>query len=176
MEDVLPKISIGFGNTFRYKNFDLDIFFYGQFGATKYNYALQWASAAQFSYTTPQNSNQYAYRIWNSQNNTSGDLPGIASVKGVSLPGNAGTDLRRQDASFVRVRNITLGYNINGAILGKVLSKRVENIRVYFDTQNPLTFTTFAGVDPEIYTGNSSSPAGYPMSRTFSLGLKFNFK
>ena len=176
MEDVLPKISIGFGNTFRYKNFDLDIFFYGQFGATKYNYALQWASAAQFSYTTPQNSNQYAYRLWNSQNNTSGDLPGIASVKGVSLPGNAGTDLRRQDASFVRVRNITLGYNINGAILGSVLSKRVENIRVYFDTQNPLTFTTFAGVDPEIYTGNSSSPAGYPMSRTFSLGLKFNFK
>ncbi len=53
MDDVLPKISIGVGNTFTYKNFDLSIFLYGQFGATRYNYALQWASAASLSYAPP---------------------------------------------------------------------------------------------------------------------------
>ena len=176
MDDVLPKISIGFGNTFTWKNFDLDIFLYGQFGATKYNYAFQWANAGSLSYSPPQNSNQYAYQIWNSQTNTGGKLPGIATTRTDALPGNAGWDLGRENASFVRVRNITLGYTLDGNLLGKVLSKRVESIRFYFDAQNPFTFTKFSGVDPEIYTGNSSSPAGYPMVRSFSLGAKFNFK
>ena len=176
MDDVLPKISIGFGNTFTWKNFDLDIFLYGQFGATKYNYAFQWANAGSLSYSPPPNSNQYAYQIWNSQTNTEGKLPGIATTRTDALPGNAGWDLGRENASFVRVRNITLGYTLDGNLLGKVLSKRVESIRFYFDAQNPFTFTKFSGVDPEIYTGNSSSPAGYPMVRSFSLGAKFNFK
>ena len=176
MDDVLPKISIGLGNTFSYKNFDLDIFLYGQFGATKYNYAFSWANAGGLSYGPPQNSNQYAYLIWNSQTNTEGTLAGIATTRTDALPGNAGWDLGRQNASFVRVRNITLGYNLNGNLLGKVLSKRIENIRIYFDAQNPLTFSKFSGVDPEIYTGNSSSPAGYPMTRSYSLGAKINFK
>lgn len=176
MDDVLPKISIGFGNTFTYKNFDLDIFLYSQLGATKYNYAFNWAHAANLAYNPPQNSNQYAYGIWNSQTNTNGYIPGIATSRSDELPGNCGTDIGREDASFVRVRNITLGYNLDGALLGNALSKRIENIRIYFDAQNPLTFTNFSGIDPEIYTGNSSSPAGYPMTRSFSLGVKVNFK
>lgn len=176
MDDVLPKISIGFGNTFTYRNFDLDIFLYGQFGATRYNYAFQWANAGALSYGPPQNSNQYAYRIWNSQTNTDGTLPGIATTRSDALPGNAGWDLGRQNASFVRVRNITLGYNLDGRLLGKVLSRRIDSIRIYFDAQNPFTFTAFSGVDPEIYTGNSSSPAGYPMVRSYTIGAKFNFK
>lgn len=176
MDDVLPKISIGFGNTFTYKNFDLDIFLYGQFGATKYNYAFQWASAASLSYSPPQNSNQYAYKIWNSQTNTDGTIAGIATTRTDALPGNAGWDLGRENASFVRVRNITFGYNLDGKRLGKVLLQRVDNIRVYFDAQNPFTFTKFSGVDPEIYSGNSSSPAGYPMTRSYTIGVKINFK
>ena len=176
MDDVLPKISIGFGNTFTYKNFDLDIFLYGQFGATKYNYAFQWANANSLAYSPPQNSNQFAYLIWNSQTNTEGTLAGIATSKSDPLPGNAGWDLGRQDASFVRVRNITLGYNLDGSLLGNVLSKRVESIRIYVDFQNPFTFSKFSGVDPEIYIGNSSSPAGYPMIRSYTIGAKFNFK
>lgn len=176
MDDVLPKISIGLGNTFTYKNFDLDIFLYGQFGATKYNYAFAWASAGGLAYGPPQNSNQYAYLLWNSQNNQSGTLPGIAVTKSDVLPGDAGHDLGREDASFVRVRNITFGYNLDGKVLGKILSARIEGIRFYFDAQNPFTFSRFSGIDPEIYTGNSSSPAGYPMVRSFSLGAKINFK
>lgn len=176
MDDVLPKISIGLGNTFTYKNFDLDIFLYGQFGATKYNYAFAWASAGGLAYGPPQNSNQYAYLLWNSQNNQDGTLPGIAVTKSDVLPGDAGHDLGREDASFVRVRNITFGYNLDGKLLGKILSARIDGIRFYFDAQNPFTFSRFSGIDPEIYSGNSSSPAGYPMVRSFSLGAKINFK
>jgi hypothetical protein len=176
LDDTLPKISIGFGNTFTYKNFDLDIFLYGQFGSTRYNYAMNWAFPGTLAYSPPQNSNQFAYELWNSQTRENGTLPGIASTKTTALPGNAGTDLRRQDASFVRVRNITFGYNLNGKYLGNVLSKRIDGIRLFLDVQNPFIFTKFSGVDPEIYIGNGSSPAGYPMTRTFSIGAKFNFK
>ena len=176
LDDTLPKISIGFGNTFTYKSFDLDIFLYGQFGSTRYNYAMNWAAPGTLAYSPPQNSNQFAYELWNSQTRDNGTLPGIASTKTTALPGNAGTDLRRQNASFVRVRNITFGYNLNGRYLGNVLSKRIEGIRIFLDVQNPFIFTKFSGVDPEIYIGNSSSPAGYPMTRTFSMGAKFNFK
>ncbi len=97
-------------------------------------------------------------------------------MKSDPLPGNAGWDLGRQNSSFVRVRNITFGYNLDGNLLGKTLSKRVSSIRFFFDAQNPFTFTKYSGVDPEIYTGNSSSPAGYPMVRSYSIGAKFNFK
>lgn len=176
MEDTLPKISIGFGNTFTYKNFDLDIFLYGQFGSRRYDYGLEWANAGSLSYRPPKNSNQFTYWLWNSQNNEDGKLPGIATTKASALPGNCGNDIGRQSADFVRVRNITFGYNLRGSLLGKVLSKRIENIRFYVDFQNPFTFTKFSGVDPEIYIGNSSSPAGYPMNRSYTLGLKFDFK
>lgn len=174
MDDGLPKISIGFGNTFRYKSFDLGIFMYGQLGAKKYNFANSWGNAGALSYAPPQNSNQFAYKIWNSQTNDNGTLAGI--VRKDPLPGNAGWDLGIENSSFVRVRNITLGYTLDGRILGKVLSARVENIRIYVDVQNPFTFTRFTGIDPEIYTGNSSSPVGYPMIRSYTIGAKFNFK
>lgn len=176
MEDTLPDISIGFGNTFSYLDFDISIFLYGQFGAKKYNFAYQWANAASLSYGPPQNANQYAYWIWNSQTNTNGKFPGIASSKAEPLPGNAGWDIGREDASFIRVRNITFGYTLKGRVLGNYLSQRIESIRFFVDLQNPFTFTKFACNDPEIYTGSSSSPVGYPMSRSYSLGAKFNLK
>lgn len=176
MSNEVPDIYFGFGNTFSYKNFDLDIFMYSQLGVHKYNYALDWASANNLA-NQNSNSNIYAFRIWNSQTNPNGTLPGIAwDVASVSLPGGAGTDVRYQNASFLRVRNITLGYNMKGNQLGDV-GKYVSNVRIYIDAQNPLTFTNFEGFDPEVYSGGNykGGKAEYPQIRTFSAGIKINF-
>ncbi|MBN2167518.1 MAG: SusC/RagA family TonB-linked outer membrane protein [Marinilabiliaceae bacterium] len=176
MNNEVPDIYFGFGNTFTYKNFDLDIFMYSQLGVNKYNYALDWAHAGNLA-NEVNNSNTYAKRIWNSESNPNGTLPGIAwNLASVSLPGSAGTDIGYQDASFLRVRNITLGYNIKGALL-KQFSQYISNIRVYIDAQNPLTFTNFEGFDPEVRTGGSykGGKAEYPQTRTFSFGVKINF-
>ena len=86
MRNTLPKIHIGFGNTFVYKDFDLDVFMYGQFGRTRYNYAYRWALVGDVYYTSPKNSNKYVYTIWNSQTNQNGNRRGIASTKAVALP------------------------------------------------------------------------------------------
>lgn len=162
----VPDIYFGFGNTFNYKNFDLDIFMYSQVGITKRNSAFSGPGGLA---NQSGNNNNYAYRIWNSQTNPNGTLPGIASsLASVTLPGGCGTDVNYQDASFLRVRNITLGYNIAGNKLG-TFGTYVSNLRIYFDAQNPITFTKFEGYDPEV--GGSGA---YPQTRTFSAGVKIS--
>jgi TonB-linked SusC/RagA family outer membrane protein len=176
MNNEVPDIYFGFGNNFTYKNFDLNIFMYSQLGVNKYNYALDWAHAANLA-NEVSNSNKYAERLWNSETNPDGTMPGIAwNLASVALPGGAGTDINYQDASFIRVRNITLGYNINGRMLGQ-LGDNIGNIRIYIDAQNPFTFTNFEGFDPEIRTGGSykGGKAEYPQTRTFSAGVRINF-
>lgn len=174
MRNTLPKISLGFGNTFVYKDFDLDLFMYGQFGRKRYNYAYSWAAVGDVYYTSPKNSNKYVYTIWNSQTNPDGNRRGIASTKAVALPGNIGYEEDYQNASFLRVRNITLGYTLSGNKLGN-LGSYVRSIRVFVDCQNPFTFTKFVGVDPEVNIGGGGSKAEYPMTRTFSFGAKISF-
>lgn len=176
MDNAVPDIYLGLGNTFFYKNFDLDIFLYGQFGVKKYNYSYAWASAIELASTNPANSNEYAYTIWNSQTNPNGTRPGIAASKTVSLPGSAPTNLDVQDASFIRVRNITLGYNFDRGQLGS-LGNFISTIRLFVDLQNPLLFTKYDGFDPEINTGGNSAKgkAEYPQVRTYSLGAKITF-
>jgi TonB-linked SusC/RagA family outer membrane protein len=176
MTNEVPDIYFGFGNTFTYKNFDLDVFLYSQIGVNKYNYALDWAHGANLA-NQVQNSNEYAKRLWNSESNPDGTRPGIAwNLASVALPGSAGTDINFQDASFVRVRNITLGYNINKSSLGNV-GNYISNIRIYIDAQNPLTFTKFEGFDPEVRSGGNykGGKAEYPQTRSFSAGVRISF-
>lgn len=175
MDNAVPDIYLGFGNTFIYKNFDLDIFMYGQFGLKKYNYSYAWALPGSLAMLNPPNSNEYAFTIWNSQTNPNGSRPGIASTKTIALPGNANTNRDIQDASFLRVRNMTLGYNLVGRKLGS-LGKYIDNIRLFADVQNPFIFTNFDGFDPEIkISGGSKGKAEYPQTRTYSFGLKVTF-
>ena len=177
MDDLIPDIYLGLGNTFTYKGFDLDIFMYSQLGVEKNNFALDWAVPTNFS-NQESNANIYTDRIWNTQTNPNGELPGIAySLASVTLPEGVGTDVRYQNSSFLRVRNITLGYNVRGNQLGS-LSKVVSNARVYIDAQNPIVFTNFEGFDPEVTTGGDykGGKAEYPQTRTFSVGLKLTLK
>lgn len=176
MNNNVPDIYIGFGNTFTYKNFDLDIFMYSQQGVNKTNWAWSWASPTDLA-NQVNNSNEYAFDIWNSQTNVNGKFPGIAyRLATVTLPGSAGTNLGNQDASFVRVRNITLGYNISGNKLGEV-GKYINNIRVFVDAQNPILITNFEGFDPEVYSGGGykGGKGEYPQIKTFSAGVNVSF-
>jgi TonB-linked SusC/RagA family outer membrane protein len=170
LQDNTPTLYWGLGNTFKYRDFDLNIFLYSQLGVWKYNDALDWAYANAMA-TQGSNANHYIQRVWNSQTNPNGTLPGIAAdLAPVSLPEGVGTDIRMQDASFVRVRNITLGYTVGGAKLG-VVGKAISSFRVYFDAQNPLTFTRFEGYDPETKAGVGE----LPNARIYSVGINLSF-
>ncbi len=173
MNNEVPDIYFGFGNTFAYKNFDLNIFLYSQIGVNRYNYAWDWAQAAPLANQTNSISTA-AFDLFHSENNPDGKFPGLAyELSSTSLPGNVGTDLRFQDASFMRFRNITLGYNLEKGFLGDA----INNMRIYVDAQNPITITNYDGFDPEIVTGGSykTFKAEYPQAATYSLGVEINF-
>ena len=88
------------------------------------------------------------------------------------------SDLWVEDASFLRVRNIQLGYT-----LPQKLTKRaaISRLRIYGQIENALTFTRYTGCDPEVTGGNGfGTEAGidrgvYPQARTVTFGVNLNF-
>ena len=169
-----PKMYFGFGNTFTYKNFDLDIYIYGRAGIRKWNRGLGYGSYSNLL-TLSRNVGVAVYDQYNSITNPYGTRTGYAASQATTLPGGVGVDLDVQDASFLRVRNITLGYNFK---LDKIsfLRNYISNVRVYCDVQNPFLLTNYDMVDPEISTGGGqSSYVNYPQTRTYSFGLKVTF-
>lgn len=178
MRDNSPDLYMGITNIFIYKKFELSFFMYGQFGIQKNNIAYNGAQSGSLAVDYPENTNKFAYRLWNSQTNPTGNRPGLAFNKMGALPGNAWVNADIENASFLRMSNITLAYNFDGNIL-KNLQKYIHNIRVYTDIQNPFVLTKFKGFDPEIYTGgggaDGASRGEYPQTRSVSLGVTVTF-
>ncbi|WP_345949603.1 SusC/RagA family TonB-linked outer membrane protein [Mucilaginibacter sp. PAMB04274] len=164
-----PKLILGFGNNFRYKQLDLSIFFYGQFGgkATNFNYA--WADPVSLISNTQSGTIQ-ALEVYTSAN-TGGTRPGVNyNETSAALP--AGSDINMVSTNFVRCRNLTLGYTFNP----KFISKFSKSIRVFADAQNLFIITDYKGVDPEVsYANVKGGYAPYPMFRTFSFGVRAGF-
>ena len=96
------------------------------------------------------------------------------------------SDLNLFDGSFVRIRNITLGYTLPKSVLEKI---NLDNLRFYVSSNNPFTFTKYPGFDPESsnHSGaadsrpNSVTPRpgrdldSYPTTKNFILGINVNF-
>ena len=174
--DQTPKLSIGFDNKFQFGNFDLSIFFYGQFGAYRRNYSLAWASPANFL-PGNQNATVDIKDTWTTQN-TGGTYPGAAyneALFSTSVQGNVsgvGSDYDIMKADFVRCRNLTLGYSFNQP----GVKKYFQQLRIYFDIQNLFIISKYKGADPEIMTpAVKGGAAPYPMVRTYTLGINANF-
>ena len=76
-----------------------------------------------------------------------------------------------EDASFLRLKNLTLGYAVPQNWLEK--THFFDSARIYVQGQNLLTFTKFSGIDPE--SSSNIYAAQYPMSRQFTLGIELSF-
>lgn len=76
-----------------------------------------------------------------------------------------------EDASFLRLKNLQLGYSLPSALLAR--TKFFTSARVYVQGQNLLTFTPFSGLDPE--SSSNIYAAQYPMSRQFTFGVELSF-
>jgi len=83
-----------------------------------------------------------------------------------------------EDGSYVRIQNVTFGYNLPQSIISKV---KMSRVRVYGSVQNLYTFTNYSGYDPEIGSFNQNpllsgiDNGRYPTPRTFSLGVNVEF-
>ena len=170
-----PSLYWGLGNHLVYKNWDLDIFMYSQLGVNKYNFTYEWCDPIAIGSGISNQAKQIS-QVWNSIDNPNGTIPGVAyRLNAQALPEGVGINLGDEDASFVRIRNITLGYNFTKKMLGR-MGEFISSIRIYCDVQNPFIFTSFSGLDPEVVTGGwyKGGKAEYPQTKTFSFGLKLS--
>lgn len=158
-----PGYLLGFNNTFRYKNFDLNVYFYGQFNKlTSGSYKTKWPSEFVNELRRGYNQPTSVKDIWSSTN-PNGKLPSYFQIESAYGTG----DYFYDKTWFIRCRNITLGYNIPMKKEKQILS----NVRVYLDVNNPFVVTPYDGLDPETDVDNYA----YPNVRTYSLGLDITF-
>ena len=157
-----PKVIIGFGNMFEYKNFDLNIFFYGMFGqyVANSNRAKYGPSGCEYILQR-QNYSKEVLERWTPDNPTNKFPSGFYSAY------YGGDDWLLEKVSFVRCKNITLGYSFPHKWIHKVFSQA----RIYVDVENPFIITNYQGLDPEM-----DSKGGYPSQRTYSIGIDITFK
>lgn len=155
-----------------WKNFDLRAFFQGV-GKRDY-YPEGWGGSRQYfwsAFATPWGSvTKENYNNHWTPTNRDAFYPRPKSYVAEGPFAEAGLTQTRwlQDASYVRMKNITLGYTLPDETLKKV---GVDNLRIYFSGENLFEFTKlFKYLDPENLEGD-----GYPFQRTFSLGLSLTF-
>lgn len=158
-----PSYMAGITNIIRYKNFSLNFDFNALFGRklADPNYTAYGVSAYGV-YSNGYNALRIVKDRWTPEN-PSTTHP--SSFYGFS-PYSVG-DFFLQDAWFIRLQNVSLGYNLPNNILKKVFS----SVRLHVDAQNLFVITPYTGVDPE----TDSYTAAYPYIRTFTAGINVTF-
>lgn len=159
-----PDFTYGFNVGFNYKNFDFSLVAYGAAG----NQIVQ-------SYRNHANSKaNYTTAILNrwTGEGTSNRMPRVTDTN-INWQFS---DLYLQDGDYLRISNITLGYDFAKLIKLKAISQA----RLYVQVQNAFTFTKYDGMDPEIGYGTSDWVSGidlgyYPRPRTFLVGVNLKF-
>jgi TonB-linked SusC/RagA family outer membrane protein len=166
----LPKNTGGFSNNFKYKGFDLNVFFQWSYGNDILN-----ANRILFEGNTKNliYFNQYASyeNRWSPENPNSD----IFRTKGYFGGGYASQFV--EDGSFLRLKTISIGYNLDAKFLRKM---NLKSMKIYCSGQNLATWTNYSGGDPEVNTYNSALTSGfdfsaYPRARVISFGTNITF-
>ncbi len=155
-----PDFTLGFNLTLRYKNFDLSTLVQGVFGNDVY------FLYGNFAYETQlRGFNSYATILdrW-TPTNTNTDIPKV-SVDDRNNNRRISTRFL-EDGSYVRVRNVTLGYTFTNMLK----TDKIKELRVYVSAQNLFTFTKYTGLDPEIQA-NTNDTQGYDVPSDLAVGI-----
>jgi len=154
----IPKYNAGWTNTFRYKQFDLGVVLVGAFGFQILNFQRMFYENPTINYNMLDSSQDLVYgktKLNYSQTYVSYYI---------------------EDGDYVKLNNVTLGYNLDVKKL-----KFINSARIYASGSNLATITNYKGIDPELSLGDGGLTAGndsrdkYPTTRTFTLGINLNF-
>jgi TonB-dependent starch-binding outer membrane protein SusC len=166
--NVQPKFQGGITNTLSFLNFDLSFFFQGTYGNKLFNQNKQQLELL----TGQQNASTAAYQRWTTTN------PSNTVQRAFEDPASVNTSRYVEDASYLRLKNLTLGYNLPKNIASRI---HASHIKFYVSAQNLATWTQYGGFDPEV-SRNEQSTLGqgidysiYPSSKSFLAGLNISF-
>jgi hypothetical protein len=161
-----PKFNIGFGNEFTYDNFDLNFFFEGVFGPQIMNAFTSMVEAGAKGANSYNLTKDYWTNRWTPENPT--------NAKAGILNGTSDfvSSYFVEDASYIRLKNVVLGYKIKGKVLN---SLKIKSLRCYVSVENAYTWTKYSGMDPDVRSATSLFPGfdslSYPLTSSYSIGL-----
>ena len=184
-----PKFTYGIGNTFTFGNLDMTVFVNGSYGNEVVNYQRRWLENPRENTNLLEKATHYAvltkineagpvdYRnIYISGGDA--DMCRMAASSASSTSNFRYSDKFVEDGSYLRIQNISLGYNLPRKWLKKIA---FENLKIYANLQNLYTFTAYKGYDPEIGSNNQDAlltgidNARYPSPRIYTFGLNLTF-
>jgi TonB-linked SusC/RagA family outer membrane protein len=160
-----PKVMMGLNLSFDWKGLDLGMFWYSALGHQIYN-ASRRSDLIVSNYTTD------VLDSW-SENNPDGTMPRLTMTDANRTWRNP-SDFYLEDADFLRLKNIQLGYTLPENIAEMM---RISRLRIYFLSENLLTFTKYSGMEAEIGGGplNIGIDYGiYPQPKTFIFGVNLS--
>ncbi|WP_299257341.1 TonB-dependent receptor [uncultured Aquimarina sp.] len=171
--DPFPDYQVGITNTLKIKGLDFQFIFQGEFGASIFDQAGKFTSGNGKFFD-----NQTVDQLDRWQN--PGDITDVPQARLNQENGQADSTRYLEEADFIRLRNITLGYTINPTYSKKFY---MEKVRFYFSGLNLLTITDYEGYDPEStadFNGNSGVRTGTsfysaPPAKTYTLGINIEF-
>ena len=171
----LPKVTYAVNLGANYKNFDASLFFQGLQGNKIYN-AARVITEGMIRFF---NAGTQVLNAW-TPTNTNTSVP--RAVSG-DINQNARPSTRFvEDGSYLRLKNIMLGYNVPANSLESITKGVVSNFRIYVSAQNLFTITDYSGYDPEVgnRTPNSSLTSGidfavYPQPKSYLIGIQVGF-
>jgi TonB-linked SusC/RagA family outer membrane protein len=166
----LPLHTGGFTNNFTYKQFDLNVFFQWSYGNDIQNMNRHVFEGNALGKRFLQQYESYSDRLSPDNQSSSNYRTGGFSVAGYS-------SRTIEDGSFLRLKTVSLGYNIPKTMLDKV---KIKTARIFLSGQNLYTWTKYKGLDPEVSTYNSVLTGGfdysaYPRARTIAFGANVTF-
>lgn len=163
-KNMFPVWSGGFGFNFEYKGVFVDAHFTYQADVWKYDNAMAWL----YDPSSIGSWNQSADMLnaW-SPTNLNGDIPSLTAT---NLQLADYSDRFLKDASFVRLKNLSVGYSLPKSVLQNTF---VKGLKVFVQAENILTWTKWRGYDPEPNFAYSLSV--YPNMKTVSLGANIEF-
>jgi len=180
----IPDFIFGWNNSFSYKNVDLTFLIQGSQGNDIFNQnrirlenPFEGTSVRLLDRWTPDNQNTDVPAFIDAVTRQNANLPNKITL------GKNNSDRGRlqryvEDGSYVRLRNITLGYSFPSSVLKKI---GMRNVRAYVSGTNLITITKYTGYDPEVSAYNSNDAqigvdlSNYPTSKIISFGINLTF-
>ncbi|RTE53985.1 TonB-dependent receptor [Arenibacter aquaticus] len=168
--DPNPDFTFSANAQANYKDFDFSVRLYGSYGNDIYNGMIRQVETA----SEPYNKWSYILNRWTGEG-TSNSVPRVTRD---DINQNTRSSSRMiEDGSFLRIKNVQLGYSLPESVLEKL---KVERLRFYISAENLHTFTSYRGFDPEMYQTKGSRTdlgvdrAKYPVASSFVLGINLS--
>ena len=162
-----PKFIFGLTNSFSFHGWDASFLIQGSIGGDIMNYNAEILDL----YNGQQNASADAAARWTESN------PSTSTPRAKIDPAPVFSDLYVEDGSFVRLKNLTIGYSLPKNVTDRL---SLSGIRIYATGNNIATITNYSGFDPEVTTTDNTVSAGvdsgvYPVARSFGFGAIVNF-